>query len=333
MKNLIFEALAFESGGEPSPSMQNMKNPKQVRDVYLKNAFISLASVKAHNKNQRFTDVAFVVNFKLGKEWRKRFEEEKILVWECPFECFKMPLSVTYALSYYKICAFQYVLVQHHYDNYCFIDCDTFGVSSFEDIWEEVKNAFLVIPNESCLSAGVRREINDIYNRIYRDGRKIPHISSGFIAGTKNDLEIVLQKCREAYGMIMEKGDIMPQAGDEIIWSLALGKTNLKVYSPKAYVLLANIGFREYWVDKVNYADPDIILWHLPAEKRYALIWAYEYYEKHRKLPKLRLMAKACRIRRIYNRFNLLSPIVLLKDPTVFLRNMEKLKKYGQRKR
>lgn len=333
MKNLIFGALAFENGGAPSPSMQNMKNPKQVRDVYLKNAFISLVSVKTQNKSQKFTDVAFVVNFKLGKEWQKRFEAEQILVWECPFECFKMPLSVTYALSYYKICAFQYILKQYRYDNYCFIDCDTFGVSSFEDIWEEAKNAFLVIQNESCIRARVRREINDIHERIYGDGRKIPHISSGFIAGTKEDIETVIEKCGEAYRMIMKKGNIRPQGGDEVIWSLALDEADVKVCNPKAYVLLANIGFREYWVDKVNYADPDIVLWHLPTEKRYALIWAYDYYEKHRKLPELHLMAKACRIRHIYNRFNLLSPFVILKDSTVFWRNMEKMKKYGQRKR
>lgn len=322
-KNLIFEALAFLENYNPSPSMKGMPDSQLIYDIYIKNAVVSLLTVKKHNPD---TDVALVINVDLAEKWKQLFRENSIIVLKCPFEHFKMSPDIVYSLSYYKLCAFKFVLQSTNYDRFCFLDCDTFGVKSFARIWEEADSAFLMIPNDSTIDSKIRNELIQIYAQLEgRIDRKIPHISSGFIAGIREDLLEVLMRCEAVYDELNKMNAVKPQGGDEVIWSLALADYPGRTYSPKAYCLLSSVGAREYWVDKADFEDENIIMWHLPAEKRYALIWAYNQFEKHGEFPSLKRMAKACRIRKVHSQFTVLSVMAILSDKTVIVRNVKKI--------
>lgn len=322
-KNLIFEALAFIDNYKSSPSMQGMEQSGKAVEVYIKNTIISLISIKHHNPN---TDVALVTNIVLDEKWNKMLIDKGIYVWQCDYENYRMPAEIVYSLSYYKLCAFDYILKNTDYDKMCFVDCDTFGVGSFDMIWEEVESAFLMIPNDYAINAKIRCEITDLHARIMaKKNRIVPHISSGFIAGKRTDVKVVMERCQHVYNAIITMHDVAPVGGDEVIWSIALADYEGKMYCPRAYVLLANIGVKDYWVDKADYEDENIVLWHLPTEKRYALIWAYNKYVQTGMFPSIKEMAKACRIRKIKNRFNILAVKVIMGDKTVLKRNISKI--------
>lgn len=322
--NLIFEALAFIDDYEASPSMQGMGKSNKIRDIYLKNAVVSLVSIKSHNPN---TDVALVTNIHLDDVWKKHFLDNGIYVWFCEYENFSMPREIVYSLSYYKLCAFDYVLKEYSYERMCFVDCDTYGVGSFDKIWTEVDSAFLMIPNESSYDAPVRKEIIDLYRQITGENDKlISHICSSFIAATYCQIEEIMRRCQSVYDKIINLKGIAPKGGDEIIWSLALADYQGKIYSPKGYVLLSNIGATEYWVDKSDYEEPNIIIWHLPAEKRYSLVWAYNQYKKSGILPTVSEMAKACRLRHVKCRYTVKSIKAILSDNTALSRNIKKIR-------
>lgn len=322
-REIVFEALAFLEGYNPSPSMKGMTNSNQIHEVYIKNAVVSLISIKQHNPQ---TDVGIVLNFQIGQKWKKLLERKGILIWNCPFKDFQMPQDIVYSLSYYKLCAFKYLVEQTKYDKFCFIDCDTFAVKNFNTLWKECEDAFMIVPADESLAHPVRREIAILYEKLYEKERNITHYCSGFIISAREAILSVLLRCNEIYGKIIET-DSRPAGGDEIIWSLALADMNISIYSPKVYCLLSNIGFKQYWVDKADYHDNNIVMWHLPAEKRYALVWAYKYYEKKGKVPNVEKMAKACRIRMIKNQFSLLSLQAILQDTTVLKRNLLKVLK------
>lgn len=320
-ENLIFEALAFLNNYETSPSVSSTGNMTKIREIYIKNAIVSLLTIKKFNKE---TDVALLVNFELDMKWRTLLEDYDIRIVYCKYDTFRMPPDIIYSLSYYKLCAFDYIIKNTEYKKICFVDCDTFGVGNFRKIWEETEDALLMIPNDSSISAKVRKEIITMYSMINED-RNIAHISSGFISGKRETLKEVLNNCQNVYSKIISMKDISPEGGDEIIWSLALAEYSGKIYSPRAYVLLSNVGAREYWVDKQDYEDKEIVIWHLPAEKRYGLIWAFDYFEKYGGFPGKNKMAKVCRIRHVKSHFTLESLNAIFSDRTVVTRNILKL--------
>ena len=322
-KNIIFEALAFLDNYETSPSVSSTKDQDSIKDIYIKNAIISLVSIREYNKD---VDIAIVTNFKFEEKWKKILEENNIIEFNCEFNQFKMPSNIVYSLSYYKLCAFEYILRNTQYDKYCFVDCDTFGVGNFGNIWKEAESAVLLIPNDASVSAKVRKEINVLYEKMNDNNQNIiTHYNSAFIAGKREELLSIIIKCDSIHKKLILIQDCLPQGGDEVVWSLALADYCGRLYCPRAYVLLSNIGYREYWIDKSDYRDSEIVIWHLPVEKRYALIWAYNYYIKKKQLPVKEKMAKACRIREIRNLFTLLSIKVILLDKTVLKRNIMKI--------
>lgn len=320
-KEVIFEALAFLDGYNPSPSMQGMNDFDQIRETYIKNAIVSLVTIKQYNPK---TDVGIVVNFEFDEKWKQTLDKLGIIIWQCSFDSFHMPQNIVYSLSYYKLCAFKYIINNYDYNKLCFIDCDTFAVKDFGSVWKECESAFMIVPGDEGLDHPVRKEITCLYEELYGKKTSITHYRSGFIIAQDKDIINIINRCELIYNKLMEIA-AEPRGGDEVIWSLALADSEVKIYSPQVYSLLSNIGLRDYWVDKADYNDSHIVMWHLPTEKRYALIWAYDYYEKNGRVPSVEKMARACRIRKIRNRFSWLSIRAISKDSTALKRNILKV--------
>lgn len=320
-KEVIFEALAFLDGYKPSPSMSGMSDFNQIHEIYIQNAVISLISIKEHNPQ---TDVGIVINFELSKKWKRMLESKDIIIWEKSFDEFHMPQEIVYSLSYYKLCAFNYLLNISSYEKYCFIDCDTFAVRDFSPVWQECNNSFLIVPGDEGMDHKVRKEIADLYKDLHNTTKNVTHYCSSFIIAERADAVKVFNKAFDIYREITRL-QLKPAGGDEIIWSLALEDLNIRIYSPKVYCLLSNNGFTNYRIDKADYQDSNIVMWHLPTEKRYALIWAYKYYEKNNVLPSMKQMASAARIRQVRCHYTWKSIVSLFQDKTVFRRNVKKL--------
>lgn len=325
-QNLIYAALAYLDNYESSPSMTEAINTESGYEIYLKNALVCLVSARQHNSGD---DVALITNIRLNEHWCKQFEANNIDIVFCAYDTYLMPAATNYSLSYYKLCATEFIVQNTDYDRYCFMDCDEYVVGGFENLWCEADDAFMIKPNDSARTARVRSEINRIHDFLYPESccSSIVHFSSGNFCATKNRLRAVMSLCHKVYDDLKDHPEIDPFGGDEVIFSLALSMYEEKIYTIKPYVLLSNIGFRSYWVDVADFQSPDIAIWHLPAEKRYSLRWAYSYYIRKGRIPESHLMARASRIRPVFNRFTLLSLIAIFGDKTSLKRNISKLKK------
>ena len=322
-ENVIFEALAIDNNAATSSSLGEVGKNTSVAEIYIKNAIISLVSLKKHNQD---STVGLVINIELDDKWKRQLTENGIEIWMCPFDTFVMPKHFVYSLSYYKLCAFDFILKNTDYKRICFIDCDTFGVKNFADIWTEVDNAFLIIPNESSHHAKTRTEINTLHELLTGQKNKtITHFSSGFIAGTRSEVTKVIDLCEEVYKKLVTFEEYKPKGGDEIVWSPALSKYNGRIHSPKCYCLLSFISASNYWMDKERWDDPDVIMWHLPGDKRYSLIWAYDYFDKKGVIPPVDKMASASRFRHVRPHFTWLPLRAILKDTSSISRNIKKL--------
>lgn len=322
-ENLIFEALAIDDTATTSTSLGGVGKNTRVSEIYIKNSVISLVSIKHHNPE---TTVGLVINIDLDKRWKDILDKHDVIVWKCPYDKFVVPKHFVYSLSYYKLCAFDFILLNTSFKRICFIDCDTFCVRSFDDIWEEVEYALNIIPNESPYNAKVRKEIIDLYRRLSSDKNAIiTHNSSGFIAGTRDDITAVINLCYDVYYKIIHFENFDPVGGDEIVWSLALAVYEGRIHSPRAYCLLSFISSTNYWIDKEFWDDPYVFMWHLPADKRYSLVWAFDYMEKTGNIPTIKQMASASRFRHVRPKFSYLAIKAILKDSSAIRRNVKKL--------
>lgn len=321
-ENIIFEALAIDDNSSTSASLASIAKGYKVSDIYLKNALVSLASIKQHNHD---VCVALVVNIELEEYWKKRFEQFGITLFYCPYDTFVVPKHIVYSLSYYKLCAFDYLVKKTDYERYCFVDCDTFSINSYKPLWKECDSAINIVPNESSITSKKRVEINKIYNEISNENKLINHYCSSFIAGTKSDLVSLLGLCRQKYEKLFVDDSVLTEIGDEIIWSLALADYDGRIHSPKAYCLLSFITATNYWIDKEHWDDENVFMWHLPGDKRYSLIWAYDYLMNEGSLPSKKKMASASRFRHVKTIFSLLAIRSILKDGSAIKRNIRKL--------
>lgn len=323
-ENLIFGALAYDDKANPSPSLGLTKiKTGRVFEIYIKNAIVSLVSAKRHNPD---ACVGLVVNIELEDKWKKKLEDNGVVVWVCPYEKFRMPDWLVYSLSYYKLCAFDYVLRNTDFKRFCFIDCDTISVKNYADLWVECDDAFMIVPNDEPYYATVRKEINELYSLVSDyETRTITHYCSCFIIGSKSELCKILRSCEDVYKKVIALPGFAAKGGDEIIWSLTLANYNNKILSPKVYCLLSFASATKYWIDKQDYLDENVVMWHLPADKRYSMIWAYNWFEKHGEMPPIEKMAKASRFRHVRTKFSLLSLQAIMLDGDVIKRNINKL--------
>lgn len=321
---LIFEALAFDENANISPSLgQSAHSKGKVSEIYIKNAIVSLVSAKYHNPD---TCVGLVINVELEDKWKKYLNSYGIITWVCPFKNFSMPKSFVYSLSYYKLCAFDFILKNTEYKKICFLDCDTISVKGYDDIWTECEDSLLIVPNDEPYYAKVRKEINELYSKLYQVNVKtLTHYASGFIIGARDVFKEVLEKCQNVYDRLIAVEGLNASGGDEIVWSLALADYTKKIKSPKAYCLLSFASAKQYWIDKQDYTDENVVMWHLPADKRYSMIWAFNWLDKKGVLPPMEKMAKASRLRHVRTKFNWLSLKAILLDRDAIKRNVKKI--------
>jgi len=133
LKNLVFCAIGYKDnyGNSVNINLDGFR----ATEIYLKNTFVALKSIQTQNNND---DVAVVVNFIIPEYYMKLFEANNIKTYFCEFDDFKFPPNFKWALAFYKLCAYKFVIENLEYDNYLELDCDVVCNGDLSEMWSEI---------------------------------------------------------------------------------------------------------------------------------------------------------------------------------------------------
>lgn len=276
MEKAIMNALAVRDNKCGGANIQFSENFQ----IYLKNAYVSLKSAKMCNPN---TDVVLVINFDMPDCFTKVFLDAGIIVEKCDFHAFRVPDHFKWSLAFYKLCALKFLLENRDYDKILLLDTDTISVHDVDDVWEEAEESLLLFNVHSLYHNDVRENIRLDYEKFYNERRNLQHYGGEFICGNRANLETFLENCGHVYQAICNSNfDMFSLSGDELIISAAVRNTeNLSEANP--YIM-------RYWTGMEYIADTrchyqKVSIWHIPSEKEFGMLTAYNYLLKHDNLP------------------------------------------------
>ncbi|WP_303195083.1 hypothetical protein [Thomasclavelia spiroformis] len=286
---LVFVPLAYKQNYSMSANMKVDNDTGIV--VYLKNALVSLISVKKYNTG---VQVALVTNFTVPNKFRNIFEKNDILIFEITFDNFIMPPEFKWSLAFFKISALEYVVKELNYDYYLELDSDEICINSFDDMWYELNDKLLMYVSRFRFNHSTRKLYSDIYCNVYKliafQGR-ISKTGGGFIAGNKNSILHFIDECNYVYSYLKENVDKLDKnIGDELYTSIYYAKFSDRVKDASPYVDV-------YWTSdfyyvSTNYKFDAVSLLHLPDEKQRGLLYIYDYFMKNGTFPSENLMFK-----------------------------------------
>lgn len=270
--NVIFESLAYLDNY--SSSYEKINSFKSF-EVYIKNALVSLSSIKEKNND---SDVVLVINFEMPKTYNDIFERNGIKIVKCDFDSFKFEDKLRYSLAYFKLCAFKYMVNTFNYDNYAQVDCDTYTFKSFKDIWEECKYFILALE--------IPYAINSSQSYVYEEAKPLlnnfsyfQYYGSEFIAANRENSLQLINCCEQVYKDMMCKS-IRSKSGDEFIWNIAICNNDLKVKNAQSYVMRC-FTIRPY----IFSSDFKIkVLLHFPLEKNVGFLYLYDKIVKGKRI-------------------------------------------------
>jgi len=287
LSNLIFNAFASKKDFQTSPQIGGNVT-SDVLDIYLKNIFVSLLSAKFNNPHD---DVALVCNISLPERFEHLFHENNIQILYVEFTSFVMPADFHWALAFYKLCAYDWVVANTEYDKYMMIDADTVSVRSFDDIWEEANYGLLLYNINHSYSHKDRKIIQNTYDKLYKtENKNIIHYGGEFICSKRSNVGAFLSECKSVYTLMEESNfTVDTTIGDEALISIAA--SHFKIIEAGAYIYRYWTG--SFYLVSTNYINNPVCIWHLPSEKKYGMLYLFEYILKNRKLPAIGKMRSA----------------------------------------
>ncbi|EOU1762627.1 hypothetical protein [Clostridium perfringens] len=285
MKNLVFVSLAYISEYNGSVNMDELD--EKTIDIYLKNSFVCLKTIK---KNNPFDDVAVVVNFEIDIKYRKLFEENEINIYKIDYDSFNMPKDFKWSLAFFKLCSLKYVVNNLSYKNYLQLDSDVVCIGNLKDCWEEINEGLMMLSGPFTYNHPLRKLNSEVFLNLYGENARLVKWGSGFIGANQKTLKSFIEKCEEVYIKLKDINfNCDNSIGDEFITSAAaylLG--NIRDAQPYMNVYWT----RKFYLVSTNYKYDPIVLIHLPDEKRTGLIYIYEYFCKYKKLPSDKILYK-----------------------------------------
>ncbi|WP_243495578.1 hypothetical protein [Priestia aryabhattai] len=226
-----------------------------------------------------------ITNNKLPEKYNKYFEENGIKILRVPFTHFLMPSQFVWSNAFYKLNALNYVINNLEYDYYLELDTDTYVPRNLNDLWSECEYDNLLLYNtKHKASHPVRKAIMEDYEKIFRKKSNVQQWGGEFICGNKQVLKLFLDKLQEVYNSIATAGfNVDTNSGDEMLISIAAKSMN--ILDSGAYI--ERYWTQRFYLSSTNWANDYVLIWHLPAEKKYGMIELYDYYEKKRKFPSI----------------------------------------------
>lgn len=262
----------------------NLKVTKEgVEEIYIKNSFTSLLSAKINNPD---VDVILFTNFDLDLKYKNLFlnnDIKHIKLAECIFD---FSTDFKWAPAFYKLDVTNYLIDK--YDLVCVIDTDTIIVDSCKYLWEEMYNKILLFDVDYSLESP-KRQITIDFAKKYYDLNLINHWGGEIIAGSSNELRILINECIDVYNLIQKEiNQINPGFGQEALMSVAIAKSNCLIERCNKYCM-------RFWTRRIYLIDTNfnnIPIWHLPAEKDEGLLKIYNLFIKTGTMPSKKKIAK-----------------------------------------
>lgn len=267
--NLVFIPFAYLDGAESS---QNVKREKNIKDLYIKNAFVALMSLKC----SKDVDVAIVTNCAIKENYLSLFIQNNIKVIRCEFNSFRFSNTYPWCLAFYKFCAFEYVVRNYKYKQYMMLDADVYAMQSVSSIFTDLKDKILFYNHGGTIC------VSHSYETI--DTSLLPNITikrSGgeFLASNYNNALIFIKLAKQIFTNMFEQ-NIIVSYGDEYISSIVA-----KIMK-NAYFIDDSVA--RCWTGSYRCIPKSIrnsLILHVPAEKRYGMLKLYKFIVKHGVLP------------------------------------------------
>lgn len=287
---VIYSALAFYENGEARKFELKGVGLMNSREIYLRNAFISLISAKKYSDED--TDILLIVNVELPSIWLERFKNEGIKIEICPFNDYRF-IGYYWELAFYKLCALKYMLT-FDYEYYIQVDSDTIFIRDTNLIFDEAKeDSLLLYEIPYGLNNSMRKLINSDYYLFTGKNKIISQWGGEFYASNKKNLCKFYDKINLYYNKYLLLENKAKRIGDEYFLSLAAcDMTNVRNATPYVSRELTRGMYRA----STRYADSECVILHLILEKPYGLNYIYSYYSRHHKLPTMAKIAKICNL-------------------------------------
>lgn len=289
--NAIFESLAFLEGYKSSYEDEAKNN----KSLYLMNAVISLISYKRNNGDD---DVFFLTNFELPQDVLSVLLKEQIKSVVISFDDFIFEGNIRYSLAYFKLCAWQYMVKNYHYEKYLLVDCDTYCCSSLNLVWKEADFHIMALEMAYNLD-NEKKYVYSEYAQLYNKKTQFSYYGSEFICANGQFAYQLITKCKEIYLLMINK-NIRSKAGDEFIWNVAYENFfRGDVKNSHAYVMRV-FTMRPYIIR----TDFDLmVVLHCPLEKETGFLKLYNHYIKTKKLYSLKNIYRVFGLKKINRAF------------------------------
>lgn len=269
----------------------NINSDDKRVDIYLKNCCVALISAKHYNSD---CDVALVTNIDVPEKYNKLLSANNIKIIKTPFDEFTFGDKYLWNLAFYKLCAVDYVVKNFDYNYVSYMDSDVVIQSSFNDIWEECDYSVLLYDINHGLQVKDYRIIVDEFSAFLGEKSLITHYGGEFFAANRDNAEIFIDKCKDIYRTMIEKG-FTTTKGDEFIISLAASQMKEKIKNAGAYIYrFWTSGFR---LVSTCYAFNPVTILHMPAEKEHGMLVLYNRFIRKNKMPKKKTVWRICHLK------------------------------------
>lgn len=185
------------------------------------------------------------------------------------------------------------------YDNYCYLDSDTFIQDSFKYIWEEVRTAILLYDFSHGLQVNDYRKFCVEISKFSENFKYITQYGGEFFAANKDNACRYIDALEKVYKTMREK-NIKTTMGDEYLVSLAASIPEIK-----AIVKNASPYINRYWSNgrfrliSTNYEYNKVLILHLPDEKERGMKKIYSRYISKQIFPNIKKVWRICRLSKI----------------------------------
>ncbi len=270
-------------------SQMDEKNVDKAMNIYLKNAIVSLCSVKIHNPE---IECLLYVNFNVEKSIHDLLYRFGIKIILLDFGDHSIGDQYNWNIVNYRydvmrnLCNFI-----NDSDRIIMLDTDTICINKLTAVYKEIGSHLLMYDVQHSLDHKDREAIINNYKKLYGCDSIITHYGGEFIGANGLLLKKLYQACCK---VIKDSNDItgLTNWNDEHITSIAINNDLIyNVRNANAYINRYWTG-RGFYLTSTNYISNPVSIWHIPNEKRYGFLIIYKYFLKHADFPKVGRMAK-----------------------------------------
>ena len=248
-------------------------------NIYYKNVIVALVSMRKHNAN---IDIYLATNIQPPNEYSKILAKYNINIAIIDFDNFVFDSNYKWSIAFYKLCCLKWFVNNTSFENYIYLDADTYTNKSIDSLVLELNNKVLLLDINHGLNTTNYRLFCEDVAAFDKSLGFITHFGGEFFAASSEAAKKFVLECERVYEEMIEK-HFQTKFGDEFIVSIVAEKRTSDIKNASAYIA-------RYWTDasfrlvSTNYKFDPVIIYHLPAEKKQGLLRVYKMIKNGTKL-------------------------------------------------